>query len=157
MDFTRRGFVTGAVGFVWLAPTAVAASAGESWAFPAASGRRTSGLLVSADPLRHEAELEALRRRTGYFRPLAYASTDRSKAAFAAAVIDYRAADGLSFMARDGRDLPLPSGARAATSGRFPNLEQMAAFLTGCAFAAAHGAAHPLKRALAERYQATAV
>ncbi len=156
MELTRRTLVAGAAAFAVLAPT-IALGAGTLWAFPATSGRRLSGLLTSADPARHEAELDVLRRRAGYFRPLAYASTDRNKAAFAAALIDYRASSGIGFVVGERDALPLPAGVVTAEPGRFPNLEQMAAFLTGCAYGASAGTAHPLKRVLSERYRATAV
>jgi len=155
MDFTRRTLVAGAAAFAVLAPT-IALGAATTWAFPATSGRRMFGLLTSADSLRHEAELHVLRQRTGYFRPLAYASTDRNKATFAAALIDYRASSGMSFAVGERDAPPLPAGVVVAESGRFPNLEQMAAFLTGCAYGASANASHPLKRVLSERYRAVA-
>jgi hypothetical protein len=151
MDFTRRTFVTGAAALAVLAPTATLASA-TVWAFPAFSGRRLFGLLTSTDPTRHEAELEAMRQQTGYFRPLAYASTDRNKTAFATAVIAYRQTEGMGFTTWNDAGRSRPAGVIAAEPGRFPNLEQMARFLTGCAYGAEAGASHPLKRTLIDRY-----
>jgi hypothetical protein len=151
MDVTRRTFVAGAAALAALAPAA-ALAATAVWAFPATSGRRLFGLLTSTDPARDEAALEALRLQIGYLRPLAYASTDRNKAAFAAAVIAYREKRGLGFVTwRDG-DRPWPAGLVAAEPDRFANLEQMAKFLTGCAYGAAAGTSHPVKRSLIERY-----
>jgi hypothetical protein len=158
MDVTRRSFVAGAAVLALLAPAVAptAALAGVTvWAFSAVSGRRLFGLLTSADPVRHEAEIEALRRQTGYFRPLAYASTDRNKAAFAAAVIAYRQAEGMGFATWTDTGRAWPAGLTAAEPGRFPNLEQTTRFLTGCAYGAEAGVSHSLKRALIECYTAS--
>ena len=96
------------------------------------SGRRFVGRLTTTDPQGHEAALRAIRVVSGYARPLTYASTDRLKLPFALAAIDHVAeAHDLSFVAEE-----VANPARLPAVGTYPELEQLAAFLTGCAYGA---------------------
>jgi hypothetical protein len=136
-----------AAGATLLAP-AVARAAAPSWTFRGVSGRLVVGLLVTTDPWRHEAALVALRRASAYARPLSYVSTDRLKVGFAEAVIDYVAeADDLAFT-YSGR---YRADTRVASPGKFPELDQVASFLAGCAYGHHMGTDHPVKRALVGR------
>ena len=103
MEIGRRAFCA-FLGLTALAP-AVFAAEPRTVAFRARSGTRplVAGLLTAVDVEAHEREIEALRHRHGYARPLRYMSTDRNKLAFAAAAIDHFAAsDDLRFAALVG-------------------------------------------------------
>lgn len=100
-----------------------------------------AGVLMTANPTRHVDVIAGLRQQTGYNRPLLYASTDRLKMPFALAVIDHLSASNDIWFTIDRR-------AVAATSSDEPELQQLAAFLTGCAYGELSGTRHPLKRAL---------
>jgi hypothetical protein len=137
----RRQFVAGAGAL--LAAPALAKAATPVWTYRGTSGRVLVGWLTTTDPERHELAIAALRTETGYRRPLSYASTDRLKLPFALAVIDHLAAsDDMAFTIEGARN------GKPARGGVHPELEQLAAFLTGCAYGAIAGARHPLKRAL---------
>ncbi len=98
-------------------------------------------MLSTTDPARHVRAIAALRRETSYTRPLLYASTDKLKVPFALAMIDHLAASDDIWFAVD-------RGVERGTAGGDPELEQLSAFLTGCAYGAIAGTRHPLKRAL---------
>jgi hypothetical protein len=141
LSLNRRQFVA-ATAALFAAPRIALADA--SWTFRATSGRRIVGILATADPDGHEAALVALRAASGYTRPLLYSSTDRLKLPFALAAIDHVAtAQDLHFTVEAAATAP-----RTPTDGGYPQLEQLAAFLTGCAYGAVAGATHPMKRQL---------
>jgi hypothetical protein len=72
---------------------------------------------------------------------LLYASTDKLKLPFALGLIDHLAeSDDIWFAVNRGTE--------RETAGNEPELEQLAAFLTGCAYGDRAGTHHPLKRAL---------
>ena len=100
-----------------------------------------AGVLSTTNTARHVQAIASLRRQTGYVRPLLYASTDKLKLPFALGLIDHLAASGDIWFAVD-------RGAERGTAGAEPELEQLAAFLTGCAYGDLTGARHPLKRTL---------
>src|SRR5581483_672580 len=141
----RREFLT-FIGATLAVGPAIAAP-GEPFRIGARSGGTgisIAGVLAGSDPGRHAAAIRDLRRATGYWRRLRYSSTDPRKAAFAAALAEHFAAEpDLRFAATLA---PGPSGAAAAPPGE---LAELAQFLTGCVYAEAAGATHPLKRDLA--------
>ena len=138
----RRQFVAAAA--ATLAAPALARAAAPVWTYRATSGRMLAGVLTTTDPVRHVRAMAAIRQATGYRRPLLYASTDRLKLPFALAVIDHLAAsDDIWFVATRAPRLEPPMAA-----GSEPELEQLAAFLTGCAYGDLVGVRHPLKRML---------
>jgi hypothetical protein len=140
----RRQFVAAVA--VTLAAPAVARAAAPVWTYRATSGRMLAGVLGTSDPARHVAAIAALRHRTGFTRPLLYASTDRLKLPFALAVVDHLAAsDDIWFTIDRSADRGPPGGE--------PELQQLAAFLTGCAYGERAGTRHPLKRALIDALQ----
>ena len=140
----RRQFVA-AVAATLSAP-ALAKAAMPPWAYRGVSGRTLVGWLTTTDPDRHEAAISALRSAAGYRRPLTYASTDRLKLPFALAVIDHLAASDDIAFAVEAKGAP----AKPAPIGAHPELTQLAAFLTGCAWGSLTGTRHPLKRTLIE-------
>jgi hypothetical protein len=126
------------------------AAAEPAWSCLATSGRRLVGRLTTSNPGGHEAALAALRSAAGYTRPLAYSSTDRMKLPFALAAIDHVAgAPDLVFSTAFVDEAP-----RFVQAGEYPELEQLAAFLTGCAWGAASGTTHPVKRTLIDALRA---
>jgi hypothetical protein len=138
---SRRQFVTAAAALVAAPAFAVA---GTSWSFRATTRRRMIGWLTTTDPDTHEAALKALRAATGYTRRLTYASTDRLKLPYAMAAIGHLArAEDLAFATEWVTVAP-----RNKPHGAYPELEQLAGFLTGCSYGATIGTKHPVKRAL---------
>lgn len=135
----RRQFVAGVA--AGLAAPALAHAAAPVWTYRATSGRMLAGTLRTTDPVRHIRAIAALRRETAYVRPLLYASTDKLKMPFALAVIDHLAAsDDIWFAVGRGSERP--------PARHEPELDQLAAFLTGCAYGDLVGVRHPLKRSL---------
>lgn len=148
-NLNRRKFVA-AVGGVLLLP-ALAGASTASFAIRAISGRRVIGLLTTTDPEAHERAIAALRVRHGYDRTLAYTSTDRLKLPFAHALIDHVAnASDIRFATEVGpqREEGEPR------CGDYPELAQLAAFLTGCAYGSSTGTQHPVKRELIDALRA---
>jgi len=103
----RRRFIAAAgvaAGTVAFLPRAARAS-GAAYGFLHESGKRGGwplvvGLLATASPSPHDLAIDRLRRRHDFPRILRYSSTDRAKAGFAAALIDYYAtANDLTFSA----------------------------------------------------------
>ena len=138
----RRQFVAVVAATFFAPPLAKAAT--PAWSYRGVSGRTLVGWLTTTDPDRHEAAMSALRCDAGYCRPLTYTSTDRLKLQFALAVIDHLAtSDDIAFAVK-AKGAP----AKPAPIGIHPELEQLAAFLTGCAWGAFTGTRHPLKRTL---------
>ncbi|MEJ0013013.1 MAG: hypothetical protein WDM94_10405 [Bauldia sp.] len=135
----RRQFVAAVA--ATLATPALARAATPVWTYRGTSGRLLAGILSTTDPTRHVRAIAALRRQTGYARPLLYASTDKLKLPFALGVIDHLAASDDIWFAVD-------RGAEPGTTGGEPELAQLAAFLTGCAYGDLAGTRHPLKRIL---------
>jgi hypothetical protein len=102
-----------------------------------------AGVLSTTDPARHVQAIAALRRESGFGRPLLYASTDKLKLPFGLGLIDHLAASGDIWFA-------LERSTTRGTAGGEPELEQLAGFLTGCAYGDLMGTRHPLKRTLIE-------
>jgi hypothetical protein len=136
----RRQFVASAV--ATLSAPALARAAPPLWRYRATSGRVLAGVLSTTNPARHLQAIAALRSATGYMRPLLYASTDKLKMPFALGLIEHLAnSDDIWFAVDRVPHL------KSATE---PELAQLAAFLTGCAYGDRAGTRHPLKRTLIE-------
>ena len=136
----RRQFVASVA--ATLSAPALARANGLAWTYRATSGRMLAGVLSTTDPARHVRTIAALRAETGYARPLLYASTDKRKLPFALGLIEHLAAsDDIWFSVARSAERPLLPGSE-------PELEQLAAFLTGCAYGDLAGTQHPLKRTL---------
>lgn len=121
----------------------MATAAGRT-AFQSTSGRLVVGVLSTTDPDRHERAIAALRAAAGYARPLTYSSTDRLKVPFALGVIDYLAETADITFTYSGKYRQQSS----PTPGQYPNLDQLTAFLTGCAYGHHAGTDHPVKQTL---------
>src|SRR5664279_3080012 len=88
----RRQFVAAIA--ATLAGPAIVQAATPVWTYRRTSGRMLAGVLSTTDPARHVLAIAALRRETGFGRPLLYASTDKLKLPFALGLIDHLAASG---------------------------------------------------------------
>jgi len=137
----RRQFVAAVA--ATLGGPAVVKAATPIWTYRGASGRMLAGVLSTTDPARHVQAIAALRRETGFGRPLLYASTDKLKLPFALGLIDHLAASGDIWFG-------VERSTTRGTAGSEPELDQLAAFLTGCAYGDLAGTRHPLKRTLIE-------